>query len=239
MIENVYRIADKNIRIRSLLNNVHTLCKDYLVSSPESENTDFDVITSQDDIEYERSKNTGGDYSDGYLETLAVYRKIADQMIVYNTFLIHGSCIAIDGQGILFTAKSGVGKSTHAKNWCDLFSGRVLMVNDDKPLIHVGDKQVTIYGTPYNGKHKRGSDISVPLKAICVLERGEQNSIKSISYREAFPMLIQQTYRPDNKELYAITINLIEKMSKQLNYYNLHCNMDIESARVAYEGIMK
>ena len=239
MIENVYRIADKNIRIRSLLNNVHTLCKDYLVSSPNSENTDFDVITSQNDIDYEREKNTDGDYSDGYLETLAVYRKIAEKMIELDTFLIHGSCIAIDGQGILFTAKSGVGKSTHAKNWCDLFSGRVLMVNDDKPLIHVGDNQVTIYGTPYNGKHKRGSDISVPLKAICVLERDEQNSIKSIKYKDSFPTLIQQTYRPDNKEAYAHTIKLIEKMSKQLNYYNLHCNMDIESARVAYEGIMK
>ena len=239
MIENVYRIADKNIRIRSLLNNVHTLCKDYLVSSPNSENTDFDVITSQNDIDYEREKNTDGDYSDGYLETLAVYRKIAEKMIELDTFLIHGSCIAIDGQGILFTAKSGVGKSTHAKNWCDLFSGRVLMVNDDKPLIHVGDNQVTIYGTPYNGKHKRGSDISVPLKAICVLERDEQNSIKSIKYKDAFPTLIQQTYRQDNKEAYAHTIKLIEKMSKQLNYYNLHCNMDFESARVAYEGIMK
>lgn len=238
MIENIYRIADKNILIRSLHNSVHSLCKDYLINSSDA-NIDFEVIISQDDIEYERVKTSDGEYSDAYLETLAVYRKIADQMIAYNTFLIHGSCIAIDGQGILFTAKSGVGKSTHAKNWCELFGDRVLMVNDDKPLIHVEDNRVTIYGTPYNGKHKRGSNVSVPLKAICILERGQTNVIKSITYKEAFPILIQQTYRPEDKEKYMSTINLLEKMSKQLNYYNLQCNMDIESAKVAYEGIMK
>jgi hypothetical protein len=99
--------------------------------------------------------------------------------------------------------------------------------------------QVIIYGTPYNGKHKRGSNISVPLKAICILERGQTNEIKSITYKEAFPILIQQTYRPEDKDKYMLTINLLEKMSKQLNYYNLQCNMDIESAKVAYEGIMK
>ena len=239
MIDNIYRIADKNILISSIHESVHSLCKDYRINTSGEINVDFEVKTNQNDIDYERKKNTDSDYSDGYFETLAVYRKIAEKMIEFDTFLFHGSCIAIDGQGILFTAKSGVGKSTHTKNWCDLFSGRVLMVNDDKPLIHVGDNQVIIYGTPYNGKHRRGSDISVPLKAICILERDEKNSIKSITYKDAFPTLIQQTYRPDNKEAYATTINLIEKMSKQLNYYKLHCNMDIESARVAYEGIMK
>ena len=239
MIENTYRISDKNILISSIHESVHSLCKDYLIASSDQITVDFEVKTSQDDIDYERAKNTDGEYSDGYLETLAVYRKISEKMIEFDTFLFHGSCIAIDGQGILFTAKSGVGKSTHAKNWCELFGDRVLMVNDDKPLIHVDDNQVTIYGTPYNGKHKRGSNISVPLKAICIIERDKQNSIKRISFKEAFPILLQQTYRPDNKELYASAINLIEKMSKQLNYYNLHCNMDIESAGVAYEGIMK
>jgi hypothetical protein len=238
MIENIYRIADKNILIHSLHRSVHFLCKDYLIDSSDA-NIDFEVTISQDDIEYERAKTSDGDYSDGYFETLAVYRKIADQMIAYNTFLIHGSCIAIDGQGILFTAKSGVGKSTHAKNWCEAFGGRVLMVNDDKPLIHVECNQVIIYGTPYNGKHKRGSNVSVPLKAICTLERGQTNLIKSITYKEAFPILIQQTYRPEDKDKYMSTINLLEKMSKQLNYYTLQCNMDIESAKVAYEGIMK
>ncbi len=239
MIENIYRIAEKNILIYSLHKSVHSLCKDYLINSTDADNVDFEVTISQDDIEYERAKNSGGDYSDGYLETLAVYRKIAERMIEFDTFLIHGSCIAIDGQGILFTAKSGVGKSTHAKNWCEAFGGRVLIVNDDKPLVHVEDNQVIIHGTPYNGKHKRGSNVSVPLKAICILERGQTNVIKSITYKDSFPILIQQTYRPEDKEKYLSTIKLLEKMSKQLNYYNLQCNMDIESAKVAYEGIMK
>lgn len=33
----------------------------------------------------------------------------------YDTVLFHVSVIAVDGRGFLFTAKSGTGKSTHAR----------------------------------------------------------------------------------------------------------------------------
>ena len=46
--------------------------------------------------------------SDGYLETLAVYRAIAERLPEYDTVLFHGSVIAVDGDGYIFTAKSGV-----------------------------------------------------------------------------------------------------------------------------------
>ena len=37
------------------------------------------------------------------------------RMPVYDTFLFHGSAIAVDGAAYIFTAKSGTGKSTHAR----------------------------------------------------------------------------------------------------------------------------
>ena len=80
------------------------------------------MTTSQEDIDFEREKSASEDevegiptrhFSDSYLEELAVYRKIAEKMIDYDTILFHGSVIAVDGIGYLFTAKSGTGKSTH------------------------------------------------------------------------------------------------------------------------------
>lgn len=60
-----------------------------------------------------------------------------------NTFLFHGSCVAVDGEGYLFAAKSGVGKSTHARLWRELLGDRAVMFSDDEPLIRVTDAVLT------------------------------------------------------------------------------------------------
>ena len=113
---NTYKIGEKIIEINSIYKEVHTLCKDYFCG----EISDFAVKTSQLDIDYERKKSAMEDekegipirnFSDSYLETLAVYRKISENLLVYDTILFHGSVIAVDGIVYLFTAKSGTEKS--------------------------------------------------------------------------------------------------------------------------------
>lgn len=144
--------------------------------------------TSQSDIEYEREKSALEDrkeglpirnFPDSYLETLAVYRKFAENLLAYDTVLFHGSVVAVDGIGYLFTAKSGTGKSTHTRLWREYFGERAVMVNDDKPLLQVTENGVIVYGTPWDGKHHLSNNISVPLKAICILTRAEENHIES------------------------------------------------------------
>ncbi len=234
-----YKIADKNIAIHSIYADVHEYCKDYITD----ETPDFSVQTAQSDITYEREKSAKEDlaegrairdFTDGYLEELAVYRKIAEKMLDYDTFLFHGSVIAVDGQGYLFTAKSGTGKSTHTRLWREYLGSRAVMVNDDKPLLRVSQSGVTVYGTPYNGKHRLGNNISVPLKCICILERAEQNTIKEISKSDAYVLLLQQTYRPSDSIKMAKTLTLADKMAESVRLYRLGCNMNIEAAQVAY-----
>lgn len=158
-------------------------------------------------------------------------------MIQYGSMVFHGSVIAVDGQGYLFTAKSGTGKSTHTRLWRELLGEKAVMVNDDKPILHVTDDGVTAYGTPYNGKHRLGNDISVPLKAICILQRAEENHIEPISKSEAYAMLLQQVYRPQNSKAMRDTLLLIDKMAELVSFYRLGCNMDISAAETAYNGM--
>ena len=54
--------------------------------------------------------------------------RIADK-VIYDTILFHGSVIAVDGEGYLFTAKSGTGKSTHARLWRETFGDRAVRVS--------------------------------------------------------------------------------------------------------------
>lgn len=238
-----YRIADLNIGITSLHEGVHRLCAAY--SSPDPE-PNLAVTTSQADIDFELEKSRreaalegipAPRCSDAYLETLAVYRQIAERLPAYDTVLFHGSCVAVDGVGYLFTAKSGTGKSTHTRLWRELLGDRAVMINDDKPLIRIADDGAVIYGTPWDGKHRLSTNASVPLRAICILERSEANRIEPINTREAYPMLLQQVYRPADAEAMRKTLTLIDRLGRTVRLWRLNCNMDIESARLAYDTI--
>lgn len=220
------------------------MCRDYSTG----ETPDFKVEISQSDIDFEREKSAMENklegiavinYPNSYLETLAVYRKITDKLNEFDTILFHGSCIAIDGEGYLFTAKSGTGKSTHTRLWREVFGEKAVMVNDDKPLIKITDSGAEIFGTPWNGKHKLGSNISVPLKAICILERGAENVIKNISKSEAFPLLLQQVQRSADKVKLSKTIGLVNKMGDKVNLYKLWCNMEREAAEISYNAMRR
>ena len=241
-MKETYKIAEKIIEIDSLYKEVHDYCRDYLCD----ETPDFTVTTTNADIEYERQKSARNDiaegrpvqnWSDSYLEELAVYRKIAEKMPEYDTFLFHGSAVAVDGVGYLFTAKSGTGKSTHTRLWREYLGEQAVMVNDDKPLLHITEKSVTVYGTPYNGKHRLGSNIAVPLKAICILGREEKNTIRKITKAEAYTMLLQQSYRPSDSAALAKTLTLIDKMTDRVALWRLGCNMDISAAELSYNSM--
>ena len=87
------------------------------------------------------------------------------------------------------------------------------------------------------GKHRLGANIGVPLKAICILERGEENSIHPISAREALPMLMQQSQRPQKPQNLSKYLELIDKLTERVEFYCLRCNMTPEAAQVAYEAM--
>lgn len=226
----IYRFASVRIRITSVYPDVHLLCSDYSTDEP----INYYVESTLMDIELERSKPTNSAVPDAYLETLAVYRKIAENLPYYDTVLFHGSAIAVDDEAFVFAAASGTGKSTHTQLWRELLGNKAIMINDDKPLIKVQtDGTAMVYGTPWDGKHHLSTNIGVPLKTICIIKRAKENSIREISKREALPMLIQQTYRPADMDAMSKTLMLLERMNVRL--YCLCCNMDISAARLSYE----
>ena len=171
------------------------------------------------------------------LERLHLCRRIAELLPKYDRVLFHGSSLAIDGRGVLFTAKSGTGKSTHTRNWRHAFGDRVKMVNDDKPFLHISQEGVTVYGTPWRGKHALGENISAPLKAIYFVNRGEENRVEAVTGRELYPLLLQQTYTPDDPQAMVKTLALVDRLSRNTRLLKLYCNMDPESALVACQGL--
>lgn len=260
------RLAGQYFTIGPVCDYIREYCKDYIVADVTGQSgiadgdTEYtssgvgDITTesvtririTQSDIDFEREKSAREDikesipirrFSDAYLETLAVYRKIADCLLSCDTLLFHGSVIAVDGEGYLFTAKSGTGKSTHTRLWREYFGERAVMVNDDKPLLHITDSGVTAYGTPWDGKHRLSTNIAVPLKGICILTRNAKNHIEPVEPHAVYPLIVQQTNRSLSADGMKHTLSLIDRMLHVVPVYRLCCNMDIEAARVAYEGM--
>ncbi len=240
------KIANKLIRINNLFKYSEEYCKDYIIGPDgDSGEPDYVVDIGLEDIGYERTKSEQEDiaegnairtFSDEYLETLSIYRKISEWMPYQDTVLFHGSAIAVDGKGYLFTAKSGTGKSTHTRLWMEYFRDRAIYVNDDKPLIYIGS-EVYVHGTPWDGKHRLGNNISVPLAGICILHRDLQNHIEKADRKLAYPMFLQQIYRPRDKGSMAKTMILVDRLISSVPVYNLYCNMGISAAVTAYEGM--
>lgn len=247
MVQFYVTIAEKIIQINSLYSCVKEYCKNYLTTDSNlTKNPDFIISICENDILYEQRKSEADDiksgipvrhFSNEYLETLAVYRKIAENMVDYDTLLFHGSVVAVDGEGYLFTAKSGTGKSTHTRLWREHFGNKAVMINDDKPLLKVTKKGVIAYGTPWNGKHKLGENTSAPLKAICILERDSTNHIISVEKSKVYPMLIQQVYRPSEPVKLSKTLDLIDAMAEKIKLYRLCCNMENDAVLTAYNGM--
>lgn len=230
-------LAGINVAVTSLFDEVYDFCHDYLTDAP----ADISVVVTPEDINYEKIVNIREsqiegipviDYSDSYLETLAVYRKIVTKMLDFDTFLMHGAVIAVGDKAWLFTAPSGTGKTTHINLWLNNIPGSYV-VNGDKPLIHIGD-DCTVYGTPWAGKEGMNQNIGVKLCGIVILNRGAENHIEKVPMTQILPVLIQQSYRPKTKEELEKTLSLLSRMGKKIPMYQLYCNMNPEAALTAY-----
>ena len=235
-------LAGVNIGISAKYEKMRLFCRNYLTDAEPA----FTVSVTAEDIAFEqeksdREKRLEGlepiEYPEPYLESLAVYRKIAEQLLDYDIILFHGSALSVDGQGYLFTAKSGTGKSTHTGFWRQTFGDRVVMVNDDKPLLKITADGVLVCGTPWDGKHRISTNTIVPLKGLCILTRAEHNHIEKLTAAQAMPMLLQQSHRSPNPVAMSKLLRLLEKMSHNTGLYRLGCNLDPNAAMVAYEGM--
>ncbi len=240
----VISLAGVAIAIRPIYDDIRAFCRGYL----SEEEPAFAVAILPEDIAFERTRLEAEDrregvpvrsFSDGSMEILAVYRKIALGLLDYGIVLIHGSCVAVDGKSYLFAARSGTGKSTHARLWRQQFGARAVMVNDDKPLLKLTEDGVMAFGTPWSGKHRLDTNIGCPLKAICLLRRSEENRIVPADVQAHYPDLLRQIYLPREPQALARTLVLLDGILARVELYTLECNMEPAAALVSYRGMNK
>ena len=208
----------------------------------------FCVAATEQDLNYEReyvddiNRGDAGEaivFSDQTLEVNAILRRIASRLPEYDTVLFHGSAVASGGRAYVFAARSGVGKTTHTRLWLEQ-NPEAYVLNGDKPFLKLlPGGGVLACGGPWKGKEKLGRNESLPLEAICLLERSATNHITVLEPKEAVDSLIRQTNMPKDPVGKIRTLQLLDRISSEVRLYRLGCNMNPEAARVSMSAMIK
>ena len=233
-------IAGYTGRIDSLFESTRDYCRKYLTEGEP----DFSVSVTREDLAFEQealrqeAQEEGikvRRFTDPFLERTSIQRKFAEFLFVQNVLMTHGSTVAVDGKAYLFTARCGIGKSTHTRLWRQVFGDRARMVNDDKPFLKLTEEGVLACGSPWSGKHGLDENMTVPLQGICILERGKENRIAPIPPEEALPMLLHQSYCPLNENKWDCFESLVKKLAERTPLWRMYCNMDPTAAEVSHK----
>lgn len=232
------RLAEIPVQMNNRFPALEKLCRDYLTE----EDSLITLAVTQEEIEEERAKQADV-FTDGYLETVCLYRKLALEMLNHNVFLMHASVIEVDGEGYGFLAHSGTGKTTQTKLWLEHFGGRARVINGDKPLIRVEKKgkawQFVAYGTPWCGKEGMGCNASAPLKALFLLERSPEPICAPASQEYTIDRIFHQMLLPENPDLMMELLSMADRLVETVPCYRLLCDMTDRSVVAAYEAARK
>ena len=242
---NRIRVAGVKISISYPRNLLADFYKEYQDSF---EVPDISVVVSEKELEDQRINENALDnelfnncvsvcYNDIPQLTNIILRDIANHMPYFNTILMHGAVVARNNSAYMFMAPSGVGKTTRVMLWLKEYKDSII-VNGDKPFITINDTCAMACGSPWCGKEGLNTNIAVPLRAIFLLERADENEesrIKEISIARAFPLLLQQTYRPKDINTMRLTLKLIKALQGKVKFYHFYSKPTIESIRLAYE----
>ena len=232
-------IAGLVTRVQPMFFSTREYCRPYLSESEPDffvEVTESDLIYEQAMLEQEAIEEglRIRKFTDPFLERNTIQRKIAEELLKYNTILLHGSTVAVDGAAYLFTAPCGTGKSTHTRFWRETFGERCIMVNDDKAFLQLTSDGVRAYGSPWSGKHGLHTNICLPLKGICFLSRGSENIIQKAQPAEYLGQLQHQSMIPEEPAGRELALHLVEMLSRQMPLWEMECTKDPAASLVSY-----
>lgn len=136
--------------------------------------------------------------------------------------LLHASHIQYGGKAIVFTAPSGVGKSTQAALWKKYRGARI--VNGDKTLLTEGTKGPEAAGIPYAGTSGICENSCAPLRAVVVLEQAGENVLTRLRGGRAAAALMKGVIHcPWHGEDTGRALDLLIRAAEKVPVYLLQC----------------
>lgn len=154
---------------------------------------------------------------------------IFDLLAEHEMLVLHSSYIVTkDGDGILFSGPSGIGKSTQAELWQKYASA--VTVNGDRSLVRVSDG--TAHGFMYSGTSGICKNVSAPIKAIVLPTQSQHNKVCRPRPKEAFVRVLNQcSYYQWSSDSSKRMTDLVARLVNRVPIYVLDCTKDEGAVR--------
>lgn len=141
-----------------------------------------------------------------------------------NALILHSAYMCRKGKAVLFSAPSGIGKSTQAGLW-ERYRG-TRTINGDRSLLLQKPDGWYAAGWPICGSSEICNNEAFPLEAIVMLSQSPQNRIRRLRGAEAFRELFPQiTVNAWNREFQTKAMDCLEQLLSEIPVYHLACNI--------------
>ena len=152
--------------------------------------------------------------------------------------MIHSASIIYENKVWLFSAPSGIGKSTHVELWKDN-AYLVEDFNGDMAVCYIDAQgQAVAAGVPWCGTSEIQHNLIMPLGGILFLKRGTENKAKRIGMFESVMQMTARCLTPCwNRECMEKNITIAEMLAESICVGELICTLDKEAAYIAKEFI--
>ena len=207
---------------------------DYVIWQPNA-NADIDAWATNECLEEIKDDNIV--CNDEEREFYAFHAAVVHQLYRFDAILMHGVAIGYNGKSYIFTAPSGVGKSTRANLFRRYIGNdKVSIINGDKPIIRKINGKFYASGTPWCGKESLSQNVMLPVGGIGLLHRSDVNRANRAQANEIVDFIIpHQVYIPKEPEAAAKTLELLDEALQSIPIYNLFSDRSEEGIKVIFE----
>lgn len=173
----------------------------------------------------------GGEYA---LPLAAICSKFS----YYGAFLMHASCVNLDGNGVIFTGFSGIGKTTQAELWQKCLGAEI--INGDKAFVREIDGNFYGCGLPWKGSSEYCLNKKARLKGIVVLRQAGENRITRLNAAQATEYFMPHIFMPHwDKACLENTFDTLEKILERVPVVLLECRPDEDAVKLTYDTLFK
>lgn len=177
-------------------------------------------------------------YAHIFTEYSWIFNRVGLELILlqYQRIILHASFIKVGGNGILFSAPSGTGKSTQADLW--MRSKNADIINGDRAAIAKTEQGWTAWGIPYAGTSRIFRNEKARISAIVVLKQAKENRICQLKAIQAFTFLYPEVcIHHWDKRFVEQASAILQQMICEVPVFLLECLPEESAVELLYRTL--
>ena len=157
-------------------------------------------------------------------------------LLKYDALMMHAALVDIDGEGLLFIGRSGIGKTTQAEQWAR--HRGALIINGDNTFVRKQDGEFWAHGSPWHGSSPYCENRKTKLRAIVALEQSPFNRIERLMGLDAVLRGESNVFLPGwRKENMAGALAVFDDLLAHIPLFLLECRVDREAVDMTYSAV--